>query len=106
MVSGEPVYDVRRPRLLRELSVRGTIAEVAAALHQSPSSVSQQLAQLEKEVGVALLRKAGRRGQPHPQAQLLVGHTAAHLERLELAESDVVASLDEATGTVRIAVFQ
>jgi DNA-binding transcriptional LysR family regulator len=106
MVLGVLVYDVRRLRLLRELSVRGTIAEVAAALHQSPSSVSQQLSQLEKEVGVALLRKAGRRVQLTPQAELLVEHTAAILERLELAESDVVASLDEATGTVRIAVFQ
>jgi len=100
------VYDVRRLRLLRELSVRETIAEVAAALHQSPSSVSQQLSQLEKEVGVVLLRKAGRRVQLTPQAELLVEHTAAILERLELAESDLVASLDEATGTVRIAVFQ
>lgn len=100
------MYDVRRLRLLRELSVRGTIAEVAAALHQSPSSVSQQLSQLEKEVGVVLLRKAGRRVQLTPQAELLVEHTAAILERLELAESDVVASLEEATGTVRIAVFQ
>ncbi len=100
------MYDVRRLRLLRELSVRGTIAEVAAALHQSPSSVSQQLSQLEKEVGVVLLRKAGRRVQLTPQAELLVEHTAAILERLELAESDVVASLDEAAGTVRIAVFQ
>jgi DNA-binding transcriptional LysR family regulator len=100
------MFDVRRLRLLRELSVRGTIAEVAAALHQSPSSVSQQLSQLEKEVGVALLRKSGRRVQLTPQAEILVDHTAAILERLELAESDVVASLREATGTVRIAVFQ
>lgn len=100
------MYDVRRLRLLRELSVRGTIAEVAAALHQSPSSVSQQLGQLEKEVGVPLLRKAGRRVQLTAQAELLVDHTAAILERLEQAESDVVASLAEAAGTVRIAVFQ
>src|SRR5262245_25181357 len=100
------MFDVRRLRLLRELSVRGTIADVAAALHQSPSAVSQQLSQLEKEAGVPLLRKAGRRVQLTPQAEILVEHTAAILERLELAESDVVASLQEATGTVRIAVFQ
>jgi DNA-binding transcriptional LysR family regulator len=100
------MFEVRRLRLLRELSVRGTIAEVAGALHQSPSSVSQQLSQLEQEVGVPLLRKVGRRVQLTPQAEILVAHTAAILERLELAESDVVASLQEATGTVRIAVFQ
>jgi len=100
------MLDIRRLRLLRELHVRGTLAEVAAALHQSPSSVSQQLTLLEKEVGVELLRKAGRRVQLTPQAEILVEHTAAVLQRLEQAESDLAASLAEATGTVRIAVFQ
>ncbi len=76
------MLDLRRLRLLRELYVRGTLAEVAAALHQSPSSVSQQLRLLEREVGVELLRKAGRRVQLTPQAEILVEHTAAVLERL------------------------
>ncbi len=49
------MYDVRRLRLLKELADRGTLAEVAAALNFSPSSVSQQLALLEREVGVPLL---------------------------------------------------
>lgn len=100
------MLDVRRLRLLRELEVRGTIAAVATALHQSPSSVSQQLAQLEKEAGVPLLRKVGRRVQLTPQAEILVEHTSAVLERLTRAESDLVASLHEATGTVRLAIFQ
>lgn len=100
------MLDVRRLRLLWELQLRGTLANVAAALHQSPSSVSQQLTQLERETGVSLLRKAGRGVQLTPQAEILVEHTMAVLERLEQAESDLAASLVEATGTVRIAVFQ
>jgi DNA-binding transcriptional LysR family regulator len=100
------VLDVRRLRLLREVQVRGTIAAVAAALHQSPSAVSQQLSQLEREAGHPLLRRAGRRVQLTAQGEILVGHTAAILDRLELAESDLLASLGEATGTVRIAIFQ
>lgn len=100
------MLDVRRLRLLRELHLRGTLAGVAGALHQSPSSVSQQLALLEKEVGVQLLRKAGRGVQLTPSAEILVEHTSAVLERLEQAESDLAASLVEATGSVRIAVFQ
>ncbi len=100
------MLDVRRLRLLRELSLRGTLAEVAAALHQTPSSVSQQLAQLEREVGVELLRKVGRRVQLTPQAEILVAHTAVLLDRLERAEADVHASLADASGTVRVAVFQ
>ena len=100
------MLDVRRLRLLRELSIRGTLAEVAEALQYSPSSVSQQLALLEKEVGVELLRKTGRRVQLTPQAEVLVAHTASLLETMEQAEADLAASLTTVTGTVRIAVFQ
>lgn len=100
------MLDVRRLRLLRELKIRGTLAEVAEALQYSPSSVSQQLSLLEKEVGVELLRKTGRRVQLTPQAEVLVAHTAQLLEILEHAESDLAASLTTVTGTVRIAVFQ
>ncbi|WP_028660134.1 LysR family transcriptional regulator [Nocardioides insulae] len=100
------MLDIRRLRLLRELSVRGTLAEVAEALHQSPSSVSQQLTQLEREVGVPLLRKVGRRVQLTAAAHVLVEHTGVILARLEQAESEVLALGDATAGTVRMAVFQ
>lgn len=100
------MLDVRRLRLLRELKIRGTLAEVAEVLKFSPSSVSQQLALLEKEAGVKLLRKTGRRVQLTPQAEVLVAHTAQLLETLERAEADLAASLTAVTGTVRVAVFQ
>ncbi|WP_316309895.1 LysR family transcriptional regulator, partial [Clavibacter michiganensis] len=45
------MFELRRLRLLHELALRGTIAEVAASLSYSPSTVSQQLAALEKEAG-------------------------------------------------------
>jgi DNA-binding transcriptional LysR family regulator len=100
------MLDVRRLRLLVELSQRGTLAAVAEALSYSPSSVSQQLSQLEREVGVPLLVQVGRRVQLTPQAEVLVEHAQAVLDRLEEAESDVARSLTAVGGTVRIAVFQ
>lgn len=100
------LLDIRRLRLLHELSLRGTLAEVAEALHQSPSSVSQGLTQLEHDVGVPLLEKAGRRVRLTPAAEVLVEHTAAIMERLELAASEVAAQRSEAAGTLRLAVFQ
>lgn len=100
------MLDVRRLRLLRELSIRGTVAEVAAVLNYSPSSVSQQLSQLEREAGVELLRKSGRRLQLTPQAQVLVAHTAELLESLERAEAALAATQPGVGGTVRVAVFQ
>lgn len=100
------MLEVRRLRLLRELSSRGTIAEVADALHLSPSSISQQLSQLEREVEVPLLRKAGRRLELTPSAEVLVEHTERILSELEEAESAAVGVSGEASGTLRIAVFQ
>jgi DNA-binding transcriptional LysR family regulator len=92
--------------LLRELKMRGTLAAVATALNQSPSSVSQQLTRLEREVGVELLQKSGRRVQLTLQAEILVEHTRIVVERLERAEADLAASLTTVSGTVRMAVFQ
>ncbi|WP_448002329.1 LysR family transcriptional regulator [Agromyces bauzanensis] len=100
------MLDVRRLRLLVELSRRGTLAAVAEALSYSPSSVSQQLGLLEREAGVPLLVQVGRRVQLTPQALVLVEHAKAVLDRLEEAEADVARSLTAVGGTVRIAVFQ
>lgn len=100
------MLDLRRLRLLREVALRGTLADVATSLHLSPSSVSQQLALLAHEVGVPLLVKSGRGVRLTPQAQLLVKHTTAVLERLEQAETELAASFGVATGTVRVAAFQ
>ena len=104
--NGCHVLDLKRLRLLRELKIRGTITAVAEAFSYSPSSVSQQLALLEVEAGVPLLTKSGRRVQLTPQAEVLVAHTTQLLERVELMESELVSSLTEVRGTVRLAVFQ
>jgi DNA-binding transcriptional LysR family regulator len=100
------MLDLKRLRLLRELQLRGTIAAVAEALSFSPSSVSQQLSLLEAEAGVPLLVKSGRRVRLTAEAELLVVHTHALLERMELLESELASSGSIASGTVRLAVFQ
>ncbi|MFH8572473.1 LysR family transcriptional regulator [Streptomyces sp. NPDC017993] len=100
------MFDLHRLRLLRELKHRGTLAAVAEALSYAPSSVSQQLSQLEAEVGVRLLEPVGRRVRLTEQAEILVAHTEAVLERLERAEADIASSLTDLTGTLRIASFQ
>lgn len=100
------MLDVRRLRLLHEVKLRGTLAAVAEALAYSPSSVSQQLTLLEKEVGVPLLAKSGRRVLLTPQAELLVARAAEVLDTLERAEGELAASLTTVSGTVRLAVFQ
>ncbi|SDT81356.1 LysR family transcriptional regulator [Actinoplanes derwentensis] len=100
------MLEIRRLILLRELAVRGTIAAVAEALNFTPSAVSQQLSQLERETGTQLLRKAGRRVQLTPQAEVLVASVGEVLDTLERAEARLQAAAATVTGRVRVAVFQ
>lgn len=100
------MLDLRRLRMLRELANRGTLARVAEALSYSPSSVSQQLTLLEREVGVPLLRHVGRRVQLTPAADILVQRTEEILRVLERAESELEIIGQEVAGTVRLAIFQ
>lgn len=100
------MLDIHRLRLLRELDRRGTLAAVARALSYSPSAISQQLTQLEAETGAVLLEHVGRGVRLTEQARILVRHTEAILERMELAEAELARSMTEVTGTLRVASFQ
>lgn len=97
---------MKRLRLLWELHARGTIAAVAEALNYSPSAVSQQLALLERETGVQLLRKVGRTLELTTAAAALVAETEVLLAGLERAEAALHRSHDEVAGTVHLSVFQ
>lgn len=100
------MLDAHRLRLLVELSRRGTLAAVAEELNYSSASVSQQLAALERDVGVPLLTKAGRGVQLTPAAEVLVSHAIEVLDRLEQAEIATTEAAGQAAGTVRVASFQ
>lgn len=99
------MLDVRRLRLLRELARRGTIAAVAEALSFSPSAVSQQLGVLEREAGLALLERTGRRVRLTPAGQNLVRCAEAVLALLEQAEADLAEARDGLAGALRIGSF-
>ncbi|MEV6580738.1 LysR substrate-binding domain-containing protein [Streptomyces sp. NPDC051582] len=99
------MLDVRRLRLLRELARRGTIAAVAEALAFSPSAVSQQLSVLEREAGLPLLERTGRRVRLTPAGQNLVRHAEAVLERLEEAAADLADARSGLAGVLRIGAF-
>lgn len=79
------MFELRRLRLLHEFALRGTIAEVAHSLAYSPSTVSQQLALLEREAGVPLLEPDGRRIRLTAEGRVLAAHAARALELDEQA---------------------
>ena len=98
--------DLRRLRFLREVEERGTLAAVATALGYSPSTVSQQLALLEKEAGTQLLAKAGRGVRLTDAGQLLAQHARVLLSAAEAAEADLAALSGDIRGTVRAGGLQ
>src|SRR3954465_11817873 len=54
---GKLMLNLRRLDVLQRFAARGTIAAAAADLGYTPSAVSQQLATLEREAGVALVER-------------------------------------------------
>src|SRR5580693_3790748 len=99
------MLDVRRLRVLHAVSVYGSVTAAAAALGYSAPAVSQQLAALEREVGMRLTERAGRGIELTPAAAILVAHTDALLARLDAAESDLAALRDQVAGRVALAAF-
>jgi DNA-binding transcriptional LysR family regulator len=99
------MLDLRRLRLLSELARRGTIAEVARVVGYTPSAISQSLLQLEREAGVPLLERDGRRVRLTPAARGLVTRTDRVLAELYAAEAELAADHGTVRGTVVIGSF-
>ena len=99
------MLEVRRLRVLHAVSAYGSVTAAAAALGYSAPAVSQQLAALEREVGMRLTERAGRGVSLTPAALILVAHTDALLARLEAAEADLAALRDQIAGRVALAAF-
>jgi len=99
------MLDVRRLRVLHAVSTYGSVTAAAAALGYSAPAVSQQLAALEREVGMRLTERVGRGIELTPAAGILVVHTDALLAGLDAAESDLAALRDQVSGRVALAAF-
>ena len=99
------MLDVRRLRVLHAVSAHGSVTAAAAALGYSAPAVSQQLAALEREVGMRLTEREGRGIGLTPAAVILVGHTEALLTQLDAAEADLAALRDQVSGQVALAAF-
>src|SRR5580693_1960522 len=95
------MLDVRKLRLLRELGRLGTIAAVAQAFSYTPSAVSQQLSALEREAGVPLVRRVGRRVELTPAGAGLAARAEPVLALLEEAAAVLAAERSELAGVLR-----
>jgi len=96
--------DVRRLRLLLELSRLGSMRAVAEAHGLTTSTVSQQIAALARDTRTVLLEPAGRRVRLTPAGRRLADHAVTILAAVEAAELDLDPGAEPA-GTLRVGGF-
>ena len=89
-------------QLLREVSLRGTIAATARSLGLTPSAVSQQLAVLEREAGTPLLDRSPRGVVLTGAGELLAAHAARLADVLSSARADLDSIAGSTTGLVHV----
>ena len=99
------MLDVRRLHLLCDLARLGTIAAVAQAHTYTPSAVSQQLSVLEREAGVPLLERTGRRVTFTAAGRVLVQHAETILAALEQTTAALATLATGLSGPLRIGAF-
>ncbi|GII95611.1 LysR family transcriptional regulator [Sinosporangium siamense] len=99
------MLDLRRLALICEFARRGSIAATAAALGYSASAVSQQLAELERETGAALLDRTARSAELTDAGRRLVKHAETILSMVEEAEYDLTSHVSTPSGRVVITAF-
>ncbi|GAA4525255.1 LysR family transcriptional regulator [Nonomuraea ferruginea] len=92
-------------RTLQAVADHGTVTAAAAALHLTPSAVSQQLAALEHEVGHRLFIRDGRGVHLTAVGKIMLGHADEVLAQLERARAEVADYTAGAAGEVTVACF-
>ena len=81
------MLDTRRLLVLREVAAHGSVSGAADALGYTPSAVSQQLGQLERETGRTLIERHGRGIRLTDAAHQLLPHAHDVLAALERANA-------------------
>ena len=99
------MLELKRLRVLSEVARQGSFSAAADTLYLSQSAVSQQVATLEKEVGLELLERTTNGPKLTDAGQVLVTHADAAIARLEEAEHEVAAIAGLEGGELRIASF-
>lgn len=96
--------DLRRLRLLFELSRLGSMRAVAETYGLTTSTVSQQIAALAREVGTSLVEPDGRRVRLTPAGRRLADHAVTILAAVDAARADLDPQ-EEPAGTLRVGGF-
>ncbi|NUU18880.1 LysR family transcriptional regulator [Cellulomonas humilata] len=98
--------DPRALETLRTVGTQGGVTAAAAVLHLTPSAVSQQVALLQREVGVPLTERVGRGLRLTPAGEALAEAGVGVAVALERARAACDEFLVRPQGVVRVSAFQ
>ncbi len=96
--------ELRHLRYLLAVADHGNFTRAAEALHVSQPTLSQQIKQLEREVGVPLLDRSGRTVRLTDAGEAYAQHGRLALQDLDAAERAVHDVHDLSRGHLRIAM--
>jgi DNA-binding transcriptional LysR family regulator len=99
------MLDVKRLRILREVANRASFSAAADVLYLSQSAVSQQVATLEREIGMSLLERTSSGPKLTDAGRALVSHADAVINRLDEAERELAAIAGLEGGRLRLVSF-
>jgi len=99
------MLNVARLKVLKEVAYRGSISAAAEAMSYTQSAISQQIATLEAETGMALLESHPRGVSLTAAGQMLVGHAEGILAGLDAAEAALSEIAGLRGGRLRVASF-
>lgn len=99
------MFNVGRLNVFREVIARGSFSDAADALSYSQSAVSQAIATLEGEAGVALIERSRGGARATVAGAALAGYVSGILAQMETAETEIAAIAAGHGGRLRTASF-
>jgi LysR family transcriptional regulator, transcription activator of glutamate synthase operon len=94
--------ELRQLRYLDAVARRRSFTQAALDVHIAQSALSQQIARLERELGVELLRRTTRRVEVTEAGELVLARARRALAELDCVRADLEAFQGLARGTLRL----
>ncbi|MFZ6645857.1 LysR substrate-binding domain-containing protein [Undibacterium sp. TJN25] len=98
--------ELRQLRYFVAIVDHGSLSRAARVLHIVQPALTQQLQQLEEELGAALLHRSAQGMLPTDAGKLFYEHAQAILKQVGDAKSAVAQSADKPAGTVALGIPQ
>jgi DNA-binding transcriptional LysR family regulator len=99
------MLDLKLLTTFREVAVRGSFSDAAAALDFTQPAVSQHISRLEATLGVRVLERNARGVSLTPAGEVLVRHASALLDAARRAEEAVRDAAGIGRAQVRVGAF-